>query len=62
MIGIGEQDARVEFAGQLARRKAFDGGLRAHRHEDRRFDYAVRRREPAGARARHGAIGLDLEM
>ena len=39
----------------------FDGGLRADRHEDRRFDGAVRGVQQAGAGARVGTLGDHFE-
>ena len=61
VIGVGQDDLGVEFVGQVALQNAFDGGLRAHRHEDRRFDDAVRGVEQSGARAGVGALGLQLK-
>ena len=62
MIGIGQDDFGVEFAFQIALRNAFDRGLRAHRHEDRRLDDAVSGVQQPGARARVGALGLEFKM
>ena len=39
--GIGEDDLRADFV-QFARGRPLDGRLRAHRHEDRGLDVAVR--------------------
>ena len=61
MIGIGEDDLRVQFLGQVALREPFDGGLRADRHEDGRFDVAVRGVEETGASARCRALGQNVE-
>jgi nitric oxide reductase activation protein len=51
MICITENDLRIQLA-QLTRTHGFDAALRPHRHERRRFDYAVRRRESAATRLR----------
>jgi hypothetical protein len=61
MIGIGEQDAHAEFVVELARREAFDGGLRAYGHEHGGFDGSVGRVQEAGAGACVGALGLEFE-
>ena len=55
MIGVGEDDARAELLERVLR-QSFNGGGGADRHECRRFERAVRRREHASARA--GRIGL----
>ena len=62
MIGVGEDDLGVQLVGQVALGEAFDGGLRADRHEDRRLDGAVGGVEQAGARAGVGAFGLQFEV
>ena len=56
VIGIGENDARAQFFERVLR-KSLDRGGSAHRHEDRRFDYAVRRGQLAAPRSR-GRIAL----
>ena len=61
MIGIGQQDPRIQFVGQFARRQAFYGGLRPHRHEDGSFDNTVGRMQQTGPGAGHRAFGLDLK-
>jgi len=61
MIGVGQQDLHAEIVGQVALAEAFDGGLRAHRHEDRGLDGSVRRVQQAGARPRVGALGNHFE-
>ena len=61
MIGGAEDDPGGELLEQVARREAFDGGLGADRHEDRRFDRAMRGVEQAGAGVGVRAGGLDLE-
>jgi len=43
MIGVAENDLRVEVVDQIPRQQTFDGGLRPYRHEHRRFDIAMRR-------------------
>src|SRR5271169_423779 len=55
MIGVGKNDFCAEFFEGFLR-EAFDGGLRAHGHEEGSLDGAVRRGEAATARA--GGIGL----
>ena len=61
MISVRQDDARVEIVYQVALRDAFDGGLRADRHEDRRLDGAVGGVHQARARASIGTDGLQLE-
>src|ERR1044072_9597129 len=61
MIGIRQDDARVQIVGQIALREALHGGLRADGHEDRGFDDAVRRMQQSGACARNGTLGLDFK-
>ena len=51
VIGIGQNDLRAAFL-QLVRRHGLHACLRAHRHEDRRLDHAVRRVQAAAPRAR----------
>src|SRR5438876_823280 len=48
MISVAEQDPGVELRAQIALREALDGGLRPHRHEDRRLDVTMRRMQHAG--------------
>ena len=62
MIGVGQQDAHVQIVGQIALRESLDRGLRAHRHEDRRLDGAVRRVQQAGASTGLRALGHQLEI
>ena len=50
MIGIAEDYLRAQPL-QLGRRHRLDGGLRPHRHKDRRLYHSVRRRKLPGARA-----------
>ena len=50
MVGVAEQNLSAERF-QIAMRDAFHGALRAHRHERRRLDIAVRRRHHAAPRA-----------
>ena len=60
MIGVGEDDLRVEFF-EIALRLALHGRGRADGHERRRFDHAVRSGQAAQTRA--GRIGgQNLEM
>ncbi len=61
VVGICEDDFGVEIVDEIARRKAFDGALRADGHEDRGFDGAVSGVEKASARAGLGAVGLDFK-
>ena len=51
----------AQVFGQVALRQPLDRGLRADRHEDRRFDGAVRGVEQAGARAGLRAFGHYFE-
>ena len=62
MVGVGEDDFRIQIARQVALRNAFDGGLRADRHEHRRLDNSVAGVEQAGARPRDRAFGLDFDL
>ena len=62
VIGVGQDDLGIEFVCQIALHDAFDGGLRAHRHEDGSFDDAVRGVDAAGARAGVGALGDEFKM
>lgn len=62
VIGVGQDDVGVEVARQVALWDAFDGCLRADRHEDWCFHHAVSGMEQARARARVGAFSLQLEM
>src|SRR5262249_2873422 len=48
VIGVAEQDLRAEFF-EIPVRDAFDGALRADRHERRRLHVAVRRGDDTGA-------------
>ncbi len=51
----------AEIFGEVALGQSFDGGLRAHGHEDGRFDGAVRGVQQAGAGAGVGALGHHFE-
>ena len=62
MIGIGQDDARVQVLEQLARRHAFYGALRADRHEHGRFYGAVLGVQQPGARACVGTGSLNLKV
>jgi len=61
MIGVAEEDFRVEVVEYVAREDAFDGRLGADRHEDRCFDVAMRGVENAGAGASFGAGSEEVE-
>lgn len=61
VIGICQQDAKVELLDQIPGRQAFHAALRAHRHEHRRLDHSVRRMKQPGACARLGAFRHDFE-
>ena len=62
MIGVAEDDAGVEIIPARSRwLEAFDGGLGADGHEDRRRDVAVRGVQDAGAGARDRTFGLNFE-
>ena len=50
MVGVGENDLRIKLFERLLR-EAFNRGRRAHRHECRRIDYAMRRGQAAETRA-----------
>ncbi len=51
VVGVGEDDRRVEIVPEVALGEAFDGGLGADRHEDGGGDVAMFGVEDAGARA-----------
>ena len=61
MVGVGQNDGGIHVVGEVPRRQAFDGGLRAHGHKDRRRDHAVGSVEVAGARPGLGADGFYFE-
>jgi hypothetical protein len=61
MVGVGEDDLRAEFLGEVALRETFDGGLSAYGHEDGRLDVAVGGMKDAGAGAGDGALGENFE-
>ena len=50
VIGVGQDDLRVQIVQQIAREDALNGPLRADRHEDGRFDVAVGGVQDARAR------------
>ena len=60
--GRHSDDAAAQFLAQVALGEAFDGGLRAHGHEDGRGNVAVIGVEDAGAGAGHGAFGEEFEV
>ena len=53
--GVAEADLRADFV-EVARRHRLDCSVGSDRHEDRRFDDAVRQREASAAR---GAVGRE---
>ena len=59
VIGVAEKNLNSEFFENVLRH-AFDGRYRAHRHEHRGFDLAVRREQPPGASS--AGAGLDMEL
>src|SRR5262249_44221787 len=59
MKRITEYDLRAHLL-ELAWRHRLDGAVRAHRHEHRRIDNAVRELEPAAARAPGGRLQREL--
>ena len=61
VIGVGEDDLRVEVGFEVALGEAFDGGLCADRHEGGRFDDAVGSVKQARAGAGDGAFSDDFE-
>jgi hypothetical protein len=61
VIGIGKDNARIQFVDQLLLPDRLDSGLGTHRHEDRRLDRAMGCMEQAGARTGDRAFGLNLE-
>ena len=61
MIGICEDDSRIQVILEITLAKTLDRGLSAHGHEDRCLDRAVRGVEKSGPGARHGTLGLNLE-
>ncbi len=61
VIRVAQDDLRVEVVQQIAREDAFNRPLGADRHEDRRFDVAVRGVQDARAGTCFGAGRLKLE-
>ena len=61
MIGVGENDPRVEFIGQVALRDALYSCLSAHGHENRGFDGAMCGVKQTGAGVRDGALCLNFK-
>ena len=55
MIGVAEQNLHAQFVERLLRQTLYRAS-RADRHERRRIDHAVRRRQPPQART--GRIGF----
>ena len=60
VIGVAQQDLGARSF-DIAVRDAFDGALRADRHERRRVDVAVSRRHDAAARAAVGVCHAEVE-
>ena len=70
MVGVGENNARVKFF-EIFLAQTFYCGLRAHGHERRRFDDAVRSGQASAARSdgvgvknferKHDAISVSRE-
>ena len=62
VIGVGEDDLRVKLgAGQIQLQDALHGGLRARRHEHRRFDDAVRCVQQPCPGTGYRTLGLNLK-
>ena len=61
VVRVGEDDGRAKVVGKVALGEPFDGRLRAHRHEDRRFNIPVRRVQDAGAGAGVRTLGYSFE-
>jgi len=61
MIGVAENDLGVEVVDQIPRQQAFDGGLRTDRHEDGRFDVAMRGVQNASPRPGMRTGGLNFK-
>ena len=62
VIGIGKDYLGVEFVLQIPLHDAFDGGLRAHRHEYGSVDDSVSGVDPSGTSARIGTLGDEFKM
>ena len=61
MIGVAENDLRVEVVNQIAGQQAFYGGLCPDRHEDRSFDVAMRGMQNPSPRAGMRTGGLNFK-
>src|SRR3954453_19582551 len=63
MIGIGQDNARIQILEQVARRHTLYGALRADRHEHRRLYRSVRgvQQPRAGAGVRAGGLNLEVQ-
>ena len=57
VVGVGENDRRAEFLGEVALGESFDGGLSPDGHEHGSFDVAVSGVKYARAGAGLGALG-----
>ena len=62
MVGIGEDDRRVDLGFEIAGHDPFDGGLRADGHEDGRRDGTVGSVEGASTSASMGAFGFEVKV
>lgn len=62
MVGIGEDDRRVDLGFQIAGHDPFDGGLSADGHEDGSRNGAVGSVEGASASASVGAFGFEVKV
>ena len=60
MVRVGEDDLRSDFI-QFPRGHRLDGGLRAHRHKDRRLDIAVGRIQDAAPGVASGVLFNQVE-
>jgi hypothetical protein len=60
MVGVSEDDARIETFEHLLR-EGLDRAGGSDGHEDRRFDLAVGGSDPAGARLRDRVLVFDIE-
>ena len=61
MIGVAEDDLRVQVIQKISREDAFHGCLGAYGHENRGLNVAVSSVENARPGAGSGADGLELE-
>ena len=61
MVGIRKNNLHTELFRQIPLLQALDCGLRANRHEDRRFDRPMRRMQQPCSRAGMGAFRHNFE-